>query len=188
VRATCPARRPRLPYLVCAAQLLLLNGCLSGPPTPVPGPPTLAPPAPTAPAVFTPPAAGQVLIGTWGSGEIHVTANRFGAAMAFHCAEGRFEQPLQVDAQGRFAVLGTFFWMPGNPQLTPPALRPAHYEGQIIGSTMVLTMTFLAPEPVTDIYHLPLVSAEPTYVPPSPCEEGRASRVILASSGVRPPT
>jgi hypothetical protein len=121
------------------------------------------------PVVFTPPAAGQVLIGTWCSEDTHLTANRFGGAMAFQCAEGSLEQPLRVDAQGRFDVPGTYLDKPGFPRPTPPAPIPARYQGQVIGSMMVLTLTLFYTKPYTSTYHLPFVSAEPTYVPPSPC-------------------
>jgi hypothetical protein len=168
-RETRPARTHRPARLLCGALLLLLNGCLADPPTPVPGPATPAPPAPTAPAVFTPPAAGQVLIGTWASGDFRLTANRFGAAMAFRCAEGGLKQPLQVDAQGRFDVTGEYAWKPGEPMPTYPVVNPARYQGQIISSTMLLTITISYTEPDTITYRLPFVSAEPTYVPPRPC-------------------
>jgi hypothetical protein len=110
-----------------------------------------------------------MLIGTWGWSDIHLTANRFGGAMAFQCAEGSLKQPLLVDGQGRFVVPGTYLDKPGFRQPTPPAPIPARYQGQVIGSTMVLTLTRFYPEPATITYQLPFVSAEPTYSPPTPC-------------------
>jgi hypothetical protein len=52
---------------------------------------------------------------------------------------------------------------------TYPVVNPARYQGQIISSTMLLTITISYTEPDTITYRLPFVSAEPTYVPPSPC-------------------
>ena len=145
------------------------------PPTRTPSPPTPLPPTqpmatrtpapPTVPTVFTPPAAGQVLIGTWGRGEISLTTDSSGGAVFFTCALGRFP-PLRVDAQGRFDVPGTYLDKPGFPQPTSPAPIPARYQGQVIGSTMVLTMTLFYTPPDTNTYQLPF---DPTYAPPSPC-------------------
>ncbi len=134
-------------------------------PTRTPRPPTTTPAPPTVPAVFTPPAAGEVLIGTWGRGEISLTTDSSGGALVFTCALGRFP-PLRVDAQGRFDVPGTYLDKPGFPQPTPPAPIPARYQGQVIGSTMVLTLTLFYTPPDTYTYQLPF---DPTYAPPSPC-------------------
>jgi hypothetical protein len=133
--------------------------------TRTPRPPTRTPAPPTVLAVFTPPAAGQVLIGTWGRGEISLTSDSSGGALFFTCALGRFP-PLRVDGQGRFDVSGTYLDKPGFPQPTPPAPIPARYQGQVMGSTMVLTLTLFYTPPDTYTYQLPF---DPTYEPPSPC-------------------
>jgi hypothetical protein len=107
-----------------------------------------------------------VLIGTWG--DINLTTDSSGGAIALTCVEGDFP-PLRVDGQGRFDVSGTYIWRPGNPQPTYPVVTPARFQGQVIGPTLVLTMTVFHSTPVTGTYHLMFISVKPTYSPPSPC-------------------
>src|SRR5690242_9962163 len=62
----------------------------------------------TAPRSLAPrPLAADGLIGTWGGDHVRATVGRASSLLVYDCANGSIDQPLTVDAEGRFILTGT---------------------------------------------------------------------------------
>jgi hypothetical protein len=83
-----------------------------------------------------------VQAGTWGGDHIRMEATTTGANLEYDCAHGTINQPLILDANGRFDAAGTHVFEHGGPtyQNEEPDAHPARYTGQVIGTTMALTI------------------------------------------------
>jgi hypothetical protein len=85
----------------------------------------------------------HVATGTWGGEHIILEVSEKGAEVEFDCAHGQISQPMALNQQGDFDVLGTFSQEHGGPvrkdeQVTS---NPARYSGRVLGDTMTLTVT-----------------------------------------------
>jgi len=80
--------------------------------------------------------------GLWGGAHVRMVVDRSGARLEFDCAEGTIDQPINVDARGRFAVRGSFTQEHGGPRREDQVARArARFVGQVSGDAMKLTVT-----------------------------------------------
>lgn len=129
--------------LACAALSL---ACSERTPT---GPETVTAKAPVAaqgavsrrPGVRTVPprgGSGPVLQGVWGGEEVNLTVGQSGGRFEQYCAVGTIDEPILLDANGRFSVAGTLLRNRGGPI---GLHEPARYIGSVDGMRMILTVT-----------------------------------------------
>lgn len=85
--------------------------------------------------------------GTWGGRHVGVSVTADGAEFEFDCAHGTVDGPIELDADGRFDVAGTFV-PEGGPASVPvdgEARRQknhsARYRGRVQGTRMTLSVT-----------------------------------------------
>lgn len=85
----------------------------------------------------------RVATGKWGGQNVELDVTEEGARMRFSCARGIIEQPLTLDAGGRFSVQGTFVAQGAGPLRAddPPQSRPAVYSGAVRDNLMTLTVS-----------------------------------------------
>src|SRR4051794_5901396 len=50
----------------------------------------------------------RVATGNWGGQNVQMDVTENGARLRFSCAHGSIEQPIALDAEGRFSAKGTF--------------------------------------------------------------------------------
>ncbi len=81
--------------------------------------------------------------GTWGGQHAALVLGDSGGRIEFDCAHGTIDEPLAVDAQGRFDARGTYSREHGGPIRVEEReeKRPARYSGSVTGGTMSLTIT-----------------------------------------------
>lgn len=86
---------------------------------------------------------GRLTPGVWGGDHIRLEVSDAGAAVEHDCAHAEIEQPITLDAQGRFDSKATYTVERGGPvrRDQPPAQRPARYAGRVSGDTLTLTVT-----------------------------------------------
>lgn len=79
------------------------------------------------------PRPARVPEGVWAGEQLILTVTTTGATAEFECAAGRVEEPLSLDAGGRFDVPGTYADQPGGPvpSGSTSAALPARYRGQL---------------------------------------------------------
>jgi hypothetical protein len=84
-----------------------------------------------------------VSAGNWGALGIAMEVTDSGARIEYDCAHGTIDQPLALDAEGRFDVRGHHFREHGGPVREGEESRgePVRYTGQVTGDTMTLTVT-----------------------------------------------
>jgi hypothetical protein len=81
--------------------------------------------------------------GVWGGQNAHLEVTEGGAQVRFTCAHGSIEEPLTLDAEGRFSANGTFVAEPVGPsRADEPTSRPVVYSGVVRDKSMTLTFTF----------------------------------------------
>src|SRR4030095_6965508 len=85
----------------------------------------------------------RVAGGTWGGQNVQLDVTEGGARLRFSCAYGKIEQPLTLDAEGRFSAKGTFVAEGAGPtrEDDPPKSRAAVYSGAVRDHLMTLTGT-----------------------------------------------
>lgn len=83
-----------------------------------------------------------VATGKWGGQNAQLDVTEEGAQIRFSCARGNIEQPLTLDAEGRFSAKGTFVAGAMGPSREddPPKSRPAIYGGVVHDKVMTLTV------------------------------------------------
>jgi hypothetical protein len=79
--------------------------------------------------------------GVWGGPHVRLVLTLSGGEIEFDCGHGLLNEPLKRDAQGRFAVAGTFVREGGPVRQEESAGKPARYSGRIEGDSMTLTLT-----------------------------------------------
>src|SRR5689334_22368704 len=86
---------------------------------------------------------GRLASGVWGGEHIRIEVSDAGATVEHDCAHAEIEQPVALDAQGRFDSKATYTVERGGPvrRDQPPAQRPARYAGRVNGDTLTLTVT-----------------------------------------------
>jgi hypothetical protein len=84
----------------------------------------------------------RVAAGNWGGMGIAMEVTESGTRIEYDCAHGTINQPLLLDAQGRFNVKGLHFREHGGPIREGEESRgqPVRYMGQVTGDTMTLTV------------------------------------------------
>lgn len=80
--------------------------------------------------------------GKWGGQNVQLEVTEAGVQIRFSCARGTIEQPLTLDAEGRFSAQGTFVAQGAGPSRedNPPKSRPAVYSGVVRDNAMTLTV------------------------------------------------
>lgn len=81
-------------------------------------------------------------LGAWGGAQIALEVTPQGATLAADCAEGVITAPIRTDADGRFAVTGSFTPHQSGPQLgdVSAPTGAATYRGRVHGDRMELTI------------------------------------------------
>ena len=84
----------------------------------------------------------RVSAGQWGAVGIAMEVTESGATIEYDCAHGTIDQPLVLDADGRFDVKGQHFREHGGPirEGEEPRGEPVRYLGQVAGDSMTLTV------------------------------------------------
>lgn len=80
--------------------------------------------------------------GRWGGDHVRLDVSEAGAAVEFDCAHGTVDQPMALDAEGRFDARGTYVREHGGP-VRPDETEnsePARYTGSVVGRSMSLTV------------------------------------------------
>jgi len=73
---------------------------------------------------------------------VRMMVSDMGARLEYDCAVGTIDQPIVVDAGGRFAAKGSYTPERGGPRREgPTAVARARYAGRVSGDTMTLTVT-----------------------------------------------
>jgi hypothetical protein len=73
---------------------------------------------------------------------VRLDVSAAGATVEFDCAHGTVDQPMTLDAEGRFDARGTYVREHGGP-VRPDEIedsRPARYTGSVSGRSMSLTV------------------------------------------------
>jgi hypothetical protein len=80
--------------------------------------------------------------GPWGGEHLELVVSDTGATLQYDCAHGTMSSPPKLDASGRFVVVGTHVLEHGGPIRVGEAedRHAATYAGQVLGSTMTLTV------------------------------------------------
>ena len=81
--------------------------------------------------------------GKWGGQNVQLDVTEADVQIRFSCARGKIDQPLMLDAEGRFSAQGTFVAQGAGPtrEDNPPKSRPAVYSGTVHDKAMTLTVT-----------------------------------------------
>ena len=104
--------------------LLVLVACLAGPP--------VSP---------TPPPGHPLGEGQWGGDHISMTVTAGGARLEFDCAHGEIEEPILLDADGRFDSRGVYVReAPGPTRLDGPKGKSARYQGRVEKNSMTVSV------------------------------------------------
>jgi hypothetical protein len=84
----------------------------------------------------------RVPSGAWGGEHVSLAVEPAGGRIEFDCSHGTLDQPLDLDASGRFDVRGTLVGEggPARKDETESA-RPARYRGETDGQRMTLGVT-----------------------------------------------
>src|SRR5262245_38202157 len=88
--------------------------------------------------------------GLWGGDHVRMVVSRVGARLEYDCAASTLDQPIVLDAAGRFTVKGLYTPERGGPQGNGQAAAVrARYVGRVRAEVMRLTVTLEnAKEPV----------------------------------------
>lgn len=100
---------------------------------------------------------GTVATGVWGGEHIRLQVTDNGASLEYDCAHGTIDQPLKLDAEGRFEVKGTHTRERGGPVRRDerPDNQPARYTGRVEGQTMTLKVLLIdSPSATAETYTL----------------------------------
>jgi hypothetical protein len=95
----------------------------------------------------------QASPGVWGGEHIGLWVDQKGARVEYDCARGVIDEPLRLDAKGRFEARGTHRRESGGPARpdgeldetgkSQPSGQPARYTGRVVGKKMTLTVTLV---------------------------------------------
>ena len=91
------------------------------------------------------PAAPRVAEGRWGGTSVAIEVTSAGARIEFDCAHGSIDGPLELDADGRFDLPGTFAReRPGPVRMGQPEEKGAavRYVGRLEGETLTLRIVW----------------------------------------------
>lgn len=87
----------------------------------------------------------KVITGEWGGEHIGVQINEDATEIDFDCANGRINQRITLDKNGKFDLTGTYTVERGGPTRDdqPPPTYSANYVGIVKDKTMTLTVTLI---------------------------------------------
>ena len=88
---------------------------------------------------MSPPPA-TIAQGVWGGEQVVLEVGPEQALLRLGCAEGVFAAPVALDADGRFAVAGSYSAEGGGPSASAHRHISARFEGQVAGSSLTLTV------------------------------------------------
>jgi len=90
-------------------------------------------------------AVAVVAPGAWGGGQVAMVVTPTGATIEFSCAHATIDEPLFLDSEHRFAVLGVYVREHGGPvrEGEPPDIHPARFTGTVDGTTLSLTIVLV---------------------------------------------
>lgn len=85
----------------------------------------------------------RLAVGVWGGEHIRLEVTPDEVMIEYDCAHGAIDQPVSLDAQGRFNVKGRFIRERAGPvpRDWEPVNTPVRYAGQVSGETLKLTVT-----------------------------------------------
>ena len=86
-------------------------------------------------------AGDRVPSGEWGGDHVGLTVTEQGARAEFDCAFGEINQPLLIDAYGRFDVPGSYAVERGPERDGGPQRRPARFAGQMNGDSLMFKVS-----------------------------------------------
>ncbi|UCH66065.1 MAG: hypothetical protein JSW63_02725 [Ignavibacterium sp.] len=103
-----------------------------------------------------------VLTGTWGGEHIGMIVSDSSATLDYDCAHGSIDEPIKIDDNGMFNVIGVHIFEKGGPIRLGeiPDKHPAVYDGSINEKEMTLIVKLTDTEAVVDTFYLTL-GAEP---------------------------
>lgn len=105
---------------------------------------------------------GTKIEGLWGAEHIELIAESDQVLIEYDCARGTINSALIPDSGGQFDILGNFTPGSGPVNLNaPPDVRPARYQGRVLGNRLELTVTLT--DTGDDIGPFVLVRGEPGY-------------------------
>lgn len=86
----------------------------------------------------------RLATGTWGGEHARLEVTESGARIDLDCAHGTIDQPIIIDAQGKFSVKGTFIGEHSGPvrRDEEPHVLSMRYAGELKDGTLTLTGTF----------------------------------------------
>src|SRR5260221_9984166 len=80
--------------------------------------------------------------GLWGGDHVRMMVSRIGARLEYDCADSTIDQPIILDAGGRFTAKGSYTPAHGGPRREgQDAAGRARYIGEVRADTMRLTVT-----------------------------------------------
>jgi hypothetical protein len=91
--------------------------------------------------LLTQAAGDRVPSGEWGGDQVGLTVTEQGARAEFDCASGEVNQPLMIDAHGRFDVPGTYAQQRGPEPSGGYPRRPARFAGQLTGDALMFKVS-----------------------------------------------
>jgi hypothetical protein len=98
--------------------------------------------------IYLPPPTAEsraLMPGVWGGDHIRLVISRDRAQLEYDCATGTIDQPIIVDASGKFTAKGSHTPEHGGPRRNGQAAAPrARYIGRVSADTMTLTVTLEA--------------------------------------------
>ena len=107
---------------------------------------------------YGPPQAAQlrrIMPGVWGGDHVRMMVSRTGARLEYDCAESTIDEPIIVDAKGKFTAKGSYTPDRGGPRRTGPAPAPrARYVGEVSADTMKLTVTLEGTKEAVGVFTL----------------------------------
>src|SRR4030095_13041289 len=79
--------------------------------------------------------------GLWGGDHVRMIVSRTGARLEYDCADSTIDEPITLDAKGKFTAKGSYTPDRGGPRRSgpTPAAR-ARYVGEVSADTMKLTV------------------------------------------------
>jgi hypothetical protein len=80
--------------------------------------------------------------GLWGGDHVRMMVSRTGARLEYDCADSMIDEPITLDAKGKFTAKGSYRPDRGGPRRSGPApAARARYVGEVSTDTMKLTVT-----------------------------------------------
>ena len=100
-------------------------------------------PGPSRAVIAQPSAQSRALAaGLWGGDHIRMVVDGSGAQVEYDCGSGTIDQPIALDANGRFSAKGLYKPQHGGPRREGETSgERAQYVGRVNGDTMTLTVT-----------------------------------------------